>query len=390
MARTLSGRLSELDALRGLAACTVVLDHFAAAYDDESNYDHESTGIHLVRFIAHIFTGGHQAILLFFILSGLVLALPSIKGKTQTYRVFMTRRIFRIYVPYIAAIFWSVLGNLRWYGPLGMTAWADRTWGQRVHARAVLQHILFIGQFDYVRFNTAIWTLCIEMRVSIVFPLLCFVVLRARPWISLAAAGAMTVLIGYMQIRSNGGIFTGMTEVIMNLYFAAYFVVGILLARYLNELTGWASGLSKRNAVFCLAAALALYFYGSWTFGLVGKTFFKLPHPNLLAFDSITGIGGALTIIMALSYSPFSKFLVSSVPQFLGKISYSMYLIHSVVLFALLHMLHGVVPPVALFFVYVPLVLVAATIMYRLVEKPAMELGRRITSRAPSALQPVS
>ena len=45
---------------------------------------------------------GPEAVILFFVLSGFVLSLPAVNGRPQTYPTFITRRIFRIYVPYLA------------------------------------------------------------------------------------------------------------------------------------------------------------------------------------------------------------------------------------------------------------------------------------------------
>jgi peptidoglycan/LPS O-acetylase OafA/YrhL len=310
-------------------------------------------------------------------LSGFVLALPSVKEKPQSYPVFITRRIFRIYVPYLAAIALAVLGNLCWHGALGLTPFADRTWGQPVHLRPVLQHILFLGQFDYVRFNTAIWTLVIEMRVSIVFPVLCLIVLRIRTWISLLVVAIVSILLGFFQIRF------GINEFETNCYFTLYFVVGILLARYKDKLAQWASDLPKPAASMYLAGAVLFYFYGSWALQLASRVLFKLRNPRILAFDGMVGLGATLIIVLSLGFLPFSRFLLSAIPQFLGKVSYSMYLIHSTVLFALLHMLNGKTAPAVILLIYVSLVLVGSVVMYRFVEKPAMDFGRRITTRAP-------
>ncbi|MBC1475042.1 acyltransferase family protein [Listeria grandensis] len=64
-------RLYFLDSLRGLAALTVVLGHLAATY--YSDY-----------FIVHLFGPlGRSAVILFFILSGIVLSLSLRKGENN-------------------------------------------------------------------------------------------------------------------------------------------------------------------------------------------------------------------------------------------------------------------------------------------------------------------
>ncbi len=73
---------------------------------------------------------------------------------------------------------------------------------------------------------------------------------------------------------------------------------------------------------------------------------------------------------------------------FLGRVSYSLYLLHALVLLALLNLLYGRVP--------LPIILVAAPLLsigvaalgYRLVEAPAMARGRRVASRLRTRRRP--
>ena len=108
-------------------------------------------------------------------------------------------------------------------------------------------------------------------------------------------------------------------------------------------------------------------------------------------FDWISGVGGAMLIILGLGFAPLSRFLMSPIPQGLGTISYSTYLLHGTFLFALLHLFAHRVPPAFILVTYIPLVLLASTVFYRFVEKPAMNLGRQLTTRtAPPARTPGS
>jgi peptidoglycan/LPS O-acetylase OafA/YrhL len=58
-----------------------------------------------------------------------------------------------------------------------------------------------------------------------------------------------------------------------------------------------------------------------------------------------------------------------------------MYLIHSTFLFALLHAVGKKIAGFELLLIYVPSVLLASAVMYRLVEKPLMDLGRKVSTR---------
>lgn len=367
-------RLRELDALRGLASFTVILCHFSGAYLDAGVILHgPKLGI-LKFYLIHAFTAGGEAVLLFFLLSGFVLSLPAISKSAQSYPVFITRRIFRIYFPYLVALALAVLGNFFWHGPLGMTPWAGQTWHYPVQWGAVWQHVLFIGTYDTAQFNTAFWSLVIEMRISIFFPLLCFLVLRIRPWMSISAVILVSILETYVAFGEEG------PEAIKTLYYAGMFVIGILLALYKDPLIRWASSLSKASGAGCLAAALLLYLYGATGMQIVSKIW--MPHAyKLPVFDLATVLGACMVIVLGLGFPPVNRFLLSKIPQFLGRISYSMYLVHSTILFTLLFLIGRRIPAFAILLIYVSLVVVASEVVYRLVERPSMDGGRWVSRR---------
>jgi peptidoglycan/LPS O-acetylase OafA/YrhL len=57
-----------------------------------------------------------------------------------------------------------------------------------------------------------------------------------------------------------------------------------------------------------------------------------------------------------------------------------MYLVHGTILFALVHLLYGYVPLLAILPLYLLIVIVVSAVFYRIVEAPAMKWGRRLTS----------
>lgn len=56
---------------------------------------------------------------------------------------------------------------------------------------------------------------------------------------------------------------------------------------------------------------------------------------------TVMTIGAAGLITLAQSGAP-RRFLLRAVPQFLGRISYSLYLVHAIVLLAILHVVEAV------------------------------------------------
>jgi peptidoglycan/LPS O-acetylase OafA/YrhL len=375
MAQSAVVRYRELDALRGIGAISVMIGHFMVAFHTESEIWHKPILEMIPYCLGLAVYGGHSAVLFFFVLSGFVLSLPAVNQTPQTYIVFITRRFFRLYVPYLFALALSIMGNLRWHGPLELTPWADHTWSQTVHARAVVEHVLLIGQFDSAQFNTALWTLNILLRLSLFFPALCWFVLRVSPWASFVTALGLEAVSTYFQTHK------GLNSYILTLHATAYVIIGILLARYKDQLFSWAANLPRLLATGYLAAGLVMFWWGSLVFQLLVKL--ALHHnPRFVGFDLVIGFGAAMIMTFSVSFEPLSTLLNRNIPQFFGRISYSIYLIHSTVLFALLHEFGKAMPTPILFCIYVSTVVAVSMLFNFAVETPFTTFGRSITRRS--------
>ena len=376
MVQSKAARYQELDALRGLGACSVAMSHFLIAFVVDPRW-HEGKLKMIVWWLGMVFYGGHSALPLFFMLSGFVLALPAVNNKPQSYPVFITRRAFRLYVPYVVALAIALVGNFLWHGPLGLTHWVTQTWAGPISRRQILQHLLVVGPLNWTQFNTAFWTIIVSLRISIIFPALCYLVLRARPLVSILAIVFSGFVVTWYQL--HGGLNTyGYT-----LHVASFFIAGILLARYKDDAFAWASALSERSKTVYLAVALFVYWWGAH----LTQFFWTQADPSwnirLVVLDWAIAPGAIMLLILSIGFKPLSRFMMSRFPQFMGKICYSVYLIHGTVLFALLYTLSHKLPPLAIFLIYVPSVLCASTLFHYTIEKPSMNYGRAITRRTP-------
>src|ERR1035438_6360232 len=95
-------RFKSLDALRGLAALVVVFHHLMLSLPDALRDD--------LRYIdLPLLMGGRFAVMLFFVLSGFVLALPYFAGTNSAYSPYLVRRFCRLYPPFAFAVLVSAL-----------------------------------------------------------------------------------------------------------------------------------------------------------------------------------------------------------------------------------------------------------------------------------------
>jgi peptidoglycan/LPS O-acetylase OafA/YrhL len=169
------------------------------------------------------------------------------------------------------------------------------------------------------------------------------------------------------------------TDWVMTAHYVAIFIVGATLAVHRTAWQRWL--MQGKRAFAILAASLALYF-------LSRSAILVLPVAvGQFAFDWGVAAGAAGIICAAMVSRRLTAALAVSPVKFLGKISYSLYLTHTVVLLAILHLLpfpDQVWPALATAAV---LAIPVAAASYFLVERPSMMLGQFLTGKTTAAAQ---
>jgi peptidoglycan/LPS O-acetylase OafA/YrhL len=366
-------RLLELDALRGVAALSVVLLHF---HDMWLNSDIARLSLRQVRLLTALtpIYAGNEAVILFFLLSGMVLAMPFEGGKWQSYKTFIIRRVTRIYGPYLAAILLAVAASTIWHGNLHHGRWPSDMWTGSPNLRVILNHIGFIGVYDCGKLNVSIWSLIHEMRISLVFPALWLLTRKLGLIVSLLMAGAgSTTALLLTRCPPDSAVWSlGLT-----VHYAGFFIVGILLARHLDLLRRRLAG---RWALLLLGAISLFFYFGGMGLLLdrfLGRHF--QPRVATIYGNWVVLLGAVGLVLLTVGSEPTSAFFRSRVPLFLGRISYSLYLIHVVVLMALTFVA-GALSPWIQFPIYLTLSLLLSTLFCLFVEEPFMRWGRTLTS----------
>ncbi len=335
-----------MDALRGLAAFAVVWYHFRLAY----NFNFPISRNPLLALLL----SGHQAVELFFVLSGYVLGMPHWQGRQMPYRQYLVRRFFRIYVPFFAALLlaWAFASHFL-YSQLPLTLWFHWTWQSPLTWRLFVRQALLSMN---PALNTAFWSLRIEVEFSLLLPVCCWLVVRLRP----LGIGLLSVA---MYVASE---FVRDFDTYRTVRFFPMFFVGLLLSLHAQRLATWWGARSTAARAGLLVAALMLYL------PVAGQT--------TEVADALTGLGAALIILCALHSARVSGVLRHAIPEYLGRVSYSLYLVHGTVLFALVNMFYGKMSRVPLACINCVCALAMAHVFCVVVEEPSMRLGKRLTA----------
>ena len=329
----------------------------------------------VAEYFLYPFCSGHEAVILFFILSGFVLSIPAIALRAQTYPVFVIRRLFRIYMPYLAALILAILGDMVFHGHVTHSVWFNEAWSDQVKWRLVWQHLTFIGQYDTKPFDPPIWSLVFEMRISLVFPLLCAIALKLRPgWLLITAvfiSGLSLVVIQLCHLQHFD------TSFILTAHYAAFFMVGIYLARQKDVISRIVTHLSRRKRVAFAALSVLFYLYGSWVSMNIAHRF--TGHDLWYQTEWITVLGAGGLIVCSLNSESWRRVLLWPPIHALGKMSYSVYLLNFIIMLLFVHLLYGRIPLLSIFSLCLVFVIAASWVFYCLVEMPLMNIGRRLT-----------
>lgn len=161
------GRFAFLDGVRGWAALIVVFDHETGAM-----------GLDLSKFAAYryftFFTHGHLAVLIFFVLSGYVLTASQILNTERKLAVSAVARYFRLFFPILVATLIAYLFlkaglffNRQAEG--GQATWFGNFFAFEPSLKNALRFSCFDVFFAYnydASYNSSLWTMPIELMGS--------------------------------------------------------------------------------------------------------------------------------------------------------------------------------------------------------------------------------
>ncbi|MBN3777766.1 acyltransferase [Burkholderia sp. Ac-20345] len=303
-------KISSLEGLRGAAALLVVIFHMQFMW-------------HGMRWLQ----GGYLAVDLFFVLSGFVIATTYSERMTDglAWRIFMIRRFGRLYPTQLVAsiaLFALLNGSALLSG--GMLA-ARSSLPSPTELFAVFTMSQGLPLYGHLVGLPVTWSTSCEFFVYMLFGALCLALrgrARVATFVALAAFGygvAVAASIGSASCISAGGCFNLLFDYGWARCLAGFFL-GALIAhcrttRAVVELT--------RPLTQCLALALAMMVI------VVSARDYKGMSLSVASFAA-PFVFALLVAALSSDQGPVARLFSLRVFQWLGAVSYSVYLVHDV------------------------------------------------------------
>jgi peptidoglycan/LPS O-acetylase OafA/YrhL len=309
-----------------------------------------------------ILGNGAATVDLFFVISGFVLLQSLTRGADSNWANaarFAVARIFRIYP--------AVLVTLGTFILIFCATGASLCSPTAYEPIKLLRNALLLD----TEVVGVMWTLRVEMLAIPLF-ILGFVLFRY-----LGNAGS-AVLLAMLLALATSGSFTGLASPTLGLALLPFFAVGMVVFGVGKKPWSW---LPSPLAAVLVVAAMGVMIAASSLprFGA------RLHHIEMVCDAYIVGL------LAFANLGIVGRFFEHSIVRFYGRISYSLYLINPLTLFAFWHMrdelgwvmrlpVPGILIAFALFVISVTVTTPIAWLMYRYVERPGLALGRRLVA----------
>lgn len=357
-----------LDGLRGIAALLVVLLHVG--------WSNHITGMRFVK-------NGYLAVDLFFILSGLVIAANYSTKIIDVHSAlrFIGLRFFRLYPLHFAMLILFV-------GLECIKALAQNTLGlMPVHhpfsggqsPQSFITHIFLIqglGLLPTPGWNGPSWSISCEFVVYVLFAATTLLGLfRSRACLLL---GAIATASGYAALALTRGTLDVVYDLGLVRCIAGFFW-GVLIYRF-SIIASTQS--TKRMQLYEICATIAVIS----AMATISGEFILIVIPLLIL----------LVALLRSDSGPVARLLISKPAQYLGRISYSVYMVHYFVMVCVLMALKRIEtssynPTIqedfvfinpwigdALLFVVVATIILISSLTFGLIEQPGRLFGRKV------------
>ncbi len=361
------GEIRSLTGLRGIAACFVVIYHFYSGVADKGR-----VGI----FINH----GYMAVDIFFMLSGFVMALTYQRDffdaiSIRNHSAFLYKRLSRIFPLYVFALLTVlVFPYVGINTGSGFTLWQVTTNALMIQCWGLSGSIVVPS-----------WSISTEFFAYLVFPILMAWTLRVGGARSITMGFACVVLLTFVAARSNSTVGVAGRKGPLDIS------VGTTMYPLLRCLSEFALGLLAYRAT----QVAKIMRVAEWR---------RTADLLALAIVALLAVRGAdlviallflpLIVSLAVEKSSTARLLGHPVIYWLGMISYSIYLMHTVVEMAvdapIRHVLMAMHVPHAYSYGHLPiagLVVIVSALTFYGIEKPARNWFRTVAGLSRGAIE---
>jgi peptidoglycan/LPS O-acetylase OafA/YrhL len=369
-----------LHSVRGVAALYVVVAHAKfILWSGGREYlnQYPKSGWNVLDYFNYsidmMFGAAVQMVMIFFVLSGFFIAMSLSKldgSMLQKLRTFYCVRIIRIYIPYIASIIVSVLvlfsvvhllpdlfqlHSAREFNNNLILSNNNLTFSNFVKSLIFSKNEVYIGG------NLVYWSLLYEGVFYLVIP---FVYLIKKQYLIISTVLFIAGIFS-SSISHTANIFVGFV-----FQYNFYFALGVGLFVYKEKISNF---ILFRNLKMPLIVSSFLLFLIFDVLALLKLVFWA---------DLLAAITTVLLISLFLNYDIADNFIMRRLKS-LGRISYSLYVIHFpmlIILYACIYKITG-----KIFFythLYYPIgvlfSIIAALGFFKIVEEPSLKLIRRV------------
>ena len=344
-----SQRIEIFDGMRGLASLIVMIFHMAVwtVYGYSAN-EYKIFANTFWRVATQtpvkMIWGGNEAVLVFYIIGGFVLARPYLSGRKLDFKPFIIKRWIRLMLPYVLVIaMTSILIALfgAWkHDTIDLSGSFNVKWKRVPNAGEILLYIL---GYDYNLniLSGAFWSMVQEWRLSFILPFVAIALHRNRTGKVLGYYAILQVGIDALTnwgMRSDTVWLAHLSESLNRTnYYAIFFVMGAVLAKHLPAIRAFV----REHRRFRILSAWSIPFMipSQWILSALGLSF-RVRNALLL-----TGLGIILFLLLCMESPRLTAFFKSKPLLLLGKLSFSLYLTHTTSIILFVTFLGQVIPP---------------------------------------------
>lgn len=312
-------KLNSAESIRGLACLAVVFSHLSLSFFPFLHHfdQAEVSSSAIQSFFYHspfaFWYSGTAAVFVFFVLSGFVLSYAILRKPEQAkfkIKSMLIKRYPRLAIPALASclIIWIVFQTIH-IDSSHMNGWFQAYVNQDIPLKLAVYEGT-IGSFIFAEssVNWVLWTMHIELIGSLALFLLLYIYLYNRTAFFIAS-----LVLACIALYVEGeGFFLGISSFIIGIY---YYLYGKSLSSF------------SAIVLFLFGLYLAGVHNSSWSYQWIYS------FMGERTYDYCNFLAGAAIVYSILMSPMLSKILDQKILVWLGKLSFSVYLLHLIVLY---------------------------------------------------------